>query len=193
MSQPIVESRVQPETQLRSRHLVVAGLLAALMASSAWIALPIGAVPITLQLFVVVLAALLLPPRWAAASMGVYLALGALGAPVFAGGRGGLGVLVGPTGGYLFGFLAGATLGAVVRCLLVRLDARDVVADSAGALTVVVVVYLLGWAQLALVTDSSLAEAFAVGVVPFIAFDVVKAAIAVGVASALRRVGVVAA
>lgn len=162
------------------------------MASSAWISLPIGTVPVTLQVFVVVLAALLLPPRWAAASMGVYLALGALGAPVFAGGRGGLGVLVGPTGGYLLGFLVGATLGAVVRSLLVRREVRDIVADAAGALTVVGVVYLLGWIQLAIVTGSSLGAAFAIGVLPFVVVDVIKAAIAVGVASTLRRVGVVA-
>ena len=113
MSEPTLESpSYRTDARDRSRHVVVAGLLAALLASAAWISLPVGTVPLTLQVFVVVLVALLLPPRWAAATIGVYLLLGALGAPVFASGRAGLGVLFGPTGGYLFGFLVGATLGA---------------------------------------------------------------------------------
>jgi len=178
-------------THGRTRGLVTAGLLAALLASAAWISFPIGTVPLTLQVFVVVLAALLLAPSWAVASVGVYLLLGALGAPVFAGGRGGLGVLFGPTGGYLFGFVVAAPIGALLRRLLVSAGVREVLAEGVAALAMIVVIYALGWAQLAVVTDSGVLEAFVVGVAPFVAFDVAKAAVAVVVASALRRAGTV--
>lgn len=192
MSEPVFESPSSFPTHVRtrSRYLAVAGLLVALLASAAWITLPIGTVPVTLQVFVVVLVALLLPTEWAAATIGVYLLLGTIGAPVFAGGRAGLGVLFGPTGGYLLGFLAGATLGAVCRHALTRLGAKDVIADSAAALVTVLVIYALGWVQLAFVTGSDLATSFAIGVVPFVLIDAAKAAVAVGVASGLRRVGV---
>jgi len=191
--EPVFEpSPVQGTTDAsKTRELVVGGLLAALLASSAWISFPIGAVPLTLQVFVVVLIALLLTPRRAAAAVGVYLLLGALGAPVFAGGRAGLGVLFGPTGGYLFGFLFGAMAGAFVRGLLVRAGIREVFAEGAAALTTVLVIYALGWAQLALVTDMGLLEAFAAGVLPFIVIDIAKAIAAIAVASTLRRAGVV--
>ncbi len=170
---------------------MVGGLLAALLASSAWISFPIGTVPLTLQVFVVVLIALLLTPGRAAAAVGVYLLLGALGAPVFAGGRAGLGVLFGPTGGYLFGFLFGAMLGALCRQVLVRAGVREVFAEAAAAAATVLVIYVLGWAQLALVTGMGPMAAFAAGVLPFVAVDIGKAVAAIAVASTLRRAGVV--
>ena len=190
LEQPPVSTR-STSSNSPTRQLVVGGLLAALLASSAWISFPIGTVPLTLQVFVVVLIGLLLPPGPAAMAVGVYLLLGALGAPVFAGGHGGLGVLFGPTGGYLFGFLAGATAGAFVRRLLVRRRVREVTADAAAALTTVAIIYALGWLQLALVTDMAPLQAFAVGVAPFLIFDVVKAVAAVGIAVTLRRTDVV--
>jgi biotin transport system substrate-specific component len=160
--------------------------VSALIAASAWIAIPVGAVPVTFQVFFVVLAALLLPPAWAAASMGAYLALGAIGLPVFSGGQGGLGVLAGPTGGYLFGFLAGAFLGSLVRRPLAG-RAPAVAADAVAAVTVVAVVYVFGVAQLAVVANLSTLQAVAAGVVPFIGADALKAAAAVAAASAIRR------
>ncbi|MDZ4063077.1 MAG: biotin transporter BioY, partial [Coriobacteriia bacterium] len=99
----------------RTHTIAVAALLAALLAASAWITIPIGAVPVTLQVFVVLLAGLVLSPGSAAAAVGVYLLLGTAGVPVFSGGTGGFGVLLGPTGGYLVGFFFAAPLISVVR------------------------------------------------------------------------------
>ncbi len=176
----------------RTRELVTAALLAALLAASAWIAVPLGGgVPLTFQTFIVVLAGLVLSPRAAGAAIGVYLLLGAAGVPVFAGVRGGLGVLAGPTGGYLWGFLAAAVIIAVLRRVFGRrtsLPLAEVLACGWGVLAI----YALGWAQLGLVTGMGPAEAFVAGVAPFIAIDAIKAAVALGVARALRRAGVVA-
>lgn len=175
-------------TGTRTRALVSAALLASLMAATSWLSaqLPTTVVPLTPQVFFVVLAALLLPAGWAGAGVATYVVLGAVGLPVFSAGRGGLGVLAGPTGGYLFGFIAGAMAGALVR-RAVEPRASQGLADAAGAVTAVVAAYALGTVQLALVANLSPAAAIAAGVVPFIALDAVKAAVAIGVASAVRR------
>src|SRR5210317_526205 len=87
------------------RMMVYASLLAALTAASALIIIPIGEVPVVLYNFFILMMGLLLGSRWGAASIAVYLLAGGLGLPVFAGGKGGIAILLGPTGGYLIGFL----------------------------------------------------------------------------------------
>jgi len=183
------ETATITERRSETRELVTGALIAALLAAAALISIPIGAVPLTLQVFVVVLAALLLRPVGAATAVGVYLLLGGVGVPVFAGMQGGLGVIFGPTGGYLVGFFVGAAAGSFVRTRLTRV--KPLAADIAAATTCIAVIYAFGWFQLHSVTGLSFREAFIAGVVPFILIDAAKAAVAVGVAGALRRAGVV--
>lgn len=180
-------SAKHPASGTKTRNLTTAALLAALLMASAWIAIPAGAVPVTLQVFLVVLAALLLDSLWAATAVGLYVALGAAGLPVFAGGKGGIGVVAGPTGGYLIGFLVGATVAAAVRRFLVDRGVRPAAADAAAAVLVVAVSYAIGTVQLAFVLDVGPAKAIALGVVPFIAADVAKGVAAIVVAKAVRR------
>lgn len=92
-----------------AREIAYLALFAALMALCAWITIPF-VVPFTMQVFAVLTAAGLLGVRRGTAAVGLYLALGAIGLPVFSGFRGGLGVLAGPTGGYLVGFLVTAVI-----------------------------------------------------------------------------------
>lgn len=173
-------------TYRRTLDLATAALIVSLIAVSAWITLPIGAVPVTLQVFFVVLAALLLPPGWAAASMITYVALGTAGLPVFSGAQGGLGVLAGPSGGYLTGFVVGATTGSIVRGVLAR-RVRPAVADAVAATVVVGIVYAVGAVQLAFVANLTPMQAFVAGVAPFLVGDAIKAAVAVGIAATVRR------
>ena len=170
-----------------ARAITTSALLAALLAASAVIAVPLGAVPFTLQTAVLVLIALTQRPGRAALTVGTYLVIGAVGVPVFSGLRGGLGVLAGPTGGYLFGFLLGAVAGAWVRERLAARIASRVAADALAALTVIVIVYALGWAQLALVTSMGAVPALIAGVAPFVIPDALKAATAVALAPVVRR------
>lgn len=88
------------------KGMVFAALFAALTAAVAWfkIPLPFTPVPITLQTLAVLLSGAMLGSYYGALSMMIYLALGALGLPVFAGGSSGIGALLGPTGGYLFSY-----------------------------------------------------------------------------------------
>lgn len=174
----------------RVRNIAVAGLFAALAAASALVSIPIGEVPITLQVFVVVLAGLLLSPLWAGAAMGVYVLAGLIGLPVFAGGTAGVAVLAGPTGGYLVGFIMGAALGSAIRVYLSSIRA-GVLSDAFGASATIIAIYLFGWLYLSVQTGMGLMQAAAVGVAPFIGVDALKAIGAVSVAAALRRAGVV--
>jgi biotin transport system substrate-specific component len=186
---PVPVTLPAPELS-RVRHLVAAALVAAFMSATGWIAIPFGPVPITLQLFGVLLAALLLSWEWAAAALAIYLVMGTAGIPVFSMGTAGLGVVLGPTGGYVIGFVLAAPTGAWLRQKLERRGAAQVVADVVCVVAVIAVVYLLGWVQLAAVTNMGLAQAFVVGVVPFIVPDAIKAAGAIAIATAVRRSGV---
>ena len=195
-------------TASRTSELVLSALVAALMVASAWISIPVGAVPVTLQVFVVVLAALLLSPAGAGAAMLVYLALGTAGVPAFSGGQAGVGVLAGPTGGYLYGFALGALIGSAVRGVIAGAQGRAVrrhggtrvaasarprlwttpsLADGLAALVVVVVVYTCGVLQLSIVAGLSLGQAVLAGAVPFLAADAMKAAAAAVIARSIRR------
>ena len=86
--------------------MVLCGLFAAMLAICAWLAIPAGDIAVTMQTFGVFLALGLLGGKWGTVSILIYLLLGAVGMPVFSGFQGGFGVLLGVTGGYLWGFLA---------------------------------------------------------------------------------------
>jgi len=176
-----------------TRDLVVAALLCALLAALAWvkIPLPFTPVPLTLQVFVVCLAALLLPPAEVAMTMGAYLLLGAAGVPVFSGGTGGVGVLLGPTGGYLIGFLVGAFLGSAARVGMLNLDRSQLASDVVAVTLTILGIYGIGWIQLMLVTGMSPVAALVAGVAPFIIGDIAKAVAAILVARLLRRTGLI--
>ena len=95
---------------MKVRNMARCALFAALLTVCAWIAVPLGDVAFTMQTFGVFLALGLLGGKWGTAAVFVYLLLGVAGAPVFSGFRGGIGVLMDATGGYLAGFLLCALL-----------------------------------------------------------------------------------
>jgi len=163
--------------RFRLRLLVLASLMAALMAAGAYIAVPIGPVPIVLQNFFVLLAGLMLGPTWGLASVLVYLFLGAVGLPVFAGGAGGAAHFAGPTGGYLLGYLPAVVVtGALSR------GAGSALAYAWAATLGALVVYAAGVPWLAVAAHLTPARAVAVGLLPFLPGDALKVALAVGVA-----------
>ena len=182
---PTGRQPARPTHYRRTLDLATAALVTALIAASAWITLPLGAVPVTLQVFFVVLAALLLPPGWAAASMLAYVVLGAAGLPVFSGAQGGLGVLAGPTGGYLIGFVAGATLGSVLRLALQASDGSGCRRHRGGSRHSRRLRARCGAARIRREPHRRTGPRRRRGAVP--PGDAVKAAVAVGVAAAVRR------
>lgn len=169
-------------TQLRMT--VYASLFAALVAVGAFISIPIGPVPIVLQNFFVLLAALLLGPRWGVAAMGVYLLAGICGLPVFAGGTAGIGRFMGPTGGYLLGYLPAV----FVTAWLSQKGGRRVWTDITAMICGSLIVYGCGVPWLKIVTGMPLAKAITVGMLPFLIGDALKIAAAVPVVKALRPI-----
>lgn len=93
--------------KIKVREMVLTSLFVGIIAVCSFISFPFPGtgVPITLQIFAVFLATLILGGKWGSVSVLVYLMIGALGAPVFAGFKGGIGSLLGVTGGYLIGFI----------------------------------------------------------------------------------------
>lgn len=170
------------DTAYSLRMMVYAALMAALIAVGAFIAIPVGPVPIVLQNLFVLLAAVLLGPKWAAVAVGVYLLAGACGLPVFAGGTGGLGRLVGPTGGYLVGFLAAAVVTGLLARWARRRTALEVLAMAVGALAI----YLPGVLWLQWTAGITPTQALAVGFYPFLPGDALKIAAAVPIVRAVR-------
>jgi biotin transport system substrate-specific component len=166
------------------RMIVYASLFAALTAVGAFLAIPIGPVPIVLQNMFVYLAGLLLGGRWGLASVGVYLLAGACGLPVFAGGLGGISRFIGPTGGYLIGYLPTVFLiGKMSQKANPRI-VSDVLAMICGTL----VLYACGVSWLKIVTGISPAKALALGMYPFLIGDALKIAAAAAIAKSLRPV-----
>jgi biotin transport system substrate-specific component len=156
--------------RLTTRELATAALFTAILAASAFVAIPAGAVPFTLQVYVVLLAGMVLGPRLGVLSVLAYLVLGLM-APVYAGGASGLGALFGPTGGYLLGFIGAALVSGLIAGTGERRLRRLLLAGLAG----LVPIYVLGTAWLALQLDLSTSAAVLTGVVPFVWLDVLKA------------------
>ena len=145
------------------------------LAAAAHVAIPLPGtpVPFTLQPLLVVLAGLWLAPRAAVASMVLYLAAGALGAPVWAPvGLPGAARLLGPTGGYLLAYPLAAWVVAVLARGTQRYP-RRLLATLAG----MAVIYIGGLAQLSVLTGS-IATSAMLGAAPFAALDVAKCLIA---------------
>ena len=145
--------------------------------------LPFTPVPITGQVLFVLLSGALLGRNWGALSMALYAALGAVGVPWFAGGRAGVDVLLGATGGYILGFVAAAYLIGYFTDTYV--SSRGIAPQLSLMFAGIGVVYALGALQLAYVAKLSLSEALAKGVLPFIPGDIVKALAAVAVTTAV--------
>ncbi|WP_163335876.1 biotin transporter BioY [Desulfopila sp. IMCC35008] len=162
---------------------VYSSLMAALIAVGAFIAVPVGPVPIVLQNLFVMLAALLLGRKWGLASIGLYLLAGICGLPVFSGGGAGLGHFFGPTGGYLIGYIPAAFVIGFVADKTGSLVFRAAALIAGAAL-----VYLFGVSWLKIATGMTLAKTMAVGMLPFLIGDAVKIVAALFISKALHPV-----
>ncbi len=171
-----------------SREIVFTALFAALIAVCGFISIPVPGtpIPIVLQNMLVVLTGLMLGPVWGVASTGLFLVAGALGLPVFSGGTGGIARLMGPTGGFLYGYaLATLVSGMIaqrpkygVRTPVLRL----VLATVLGF----VVMYIPGVIHFMRVMDKTISQTMTLCVIPYIPGDIVKMVVAILLSSKLR-------
>ncbi|MCG6533359.1 MAG: biotin transporter BioY [Syntrophales bacterium LBB04] len=165
------------------KGIVYASLFGALTAAGAFIVIPLPPVPITAQTFFLNVAAVLLGGSLGALSQFTYVMLGVVGIPVFAGGKAGIGVIFGPTGGYLLGFIiaafvtgkiAGAKKGAGIFWYILAM------------LVGMMIIYGLGTMQLALVAKLTFQKALAIGALPFIPGDIIKILLAAIISDKLK-------
>lgn len=156
-------------------NMTSCALMAALMCVLCPMSLPIGPIPISLSVFVILLTVYVLGTWRALVSYTVYLLLGAVGMPVFSGFQGGLAKLAGPTGGYLAGFW----LMILVAGIIMEKGKRNLLVTILGMLVGVAIDYAVGTAWFVFQTESTVVHALDVCVYPFIPFDVAKIVIAV--------------
>ena len=181
---------LKPYSRSRSQSSSLCGLFVALFIVSSWVSLSLGPIPFTLQTLAIMLALLLLNFDEVLISLFVYLLLGAVGLPVFSGMRGGLAMLLGPTGGFLWGFLLASAIALWVRAFLVRgsikSTAKQRYADAICLAVFMVVVYIAGCLQFVVVTHTDIISALALTVAPFIIIDIAKAIAAFLLARIIR-------
>ena len=159
--------------QAQTRQMAQCAMLTALLAVCSQISIPLPMVPINLALFAVYLGAFLLDRRYALLSVGLYLMLGAVGLPVFAGFQGGPAALFGKTGGYLLGYLCTAAVVTVMRPWADTFVKRCLIC-ALGLLGC----YVPGTLWFMLVTQLSLPVSLGYCVYPFLPGDAVKIALA---------------
>jgi biotin transport system substrate-specific component len=165
-----------------------AALVAALTGAFAFVSfpnpVPAAGVPVTLQVLGVFLAGIFLGPVWGGASMVLYLAAGAVGAPIFSGGSAGIGALFGSTAGYLWSYpLAAFLIGVLVHGGLELGSPRETgLPRLVGAMVAgTALIYAMGVAGLMVVLGLGPVEAFVAGAASFIPAEAFKIAAAVGI------------
>ena len=164
-------------------RIVLIALFAALVAAGAFIKIPLVPAPMTLQTLFMLIASATLPPLMALSSIIVYLLLGTIGLPIFTSG-GGLGAMLGPTGGYLVGMIPAVIAGAISIKLLPASHIRISVLISSVISTIFV--YAVGIPWLSAKMEIPFAAALASGLIPFIAGDILKIIITSAVAPVVR-------
>jgi biotin transport system substrate-specific component len=165
-------------------NIVLSSLFAILTGIGAFIAIPIGPVPITMQTLFTYLAGGILGSKWGALSQVIYVILGLIGIPFFAGGKAGIGVLVGPTGGYLIGFVVGAY---VMGWLIEFRQSLSFMWILFSMVIGTLVIYTLGIIQLSLWLKIGLEKAILIGVLPFIVGDSLKILLATYITIKIRK------
>jgi biotin transport system substrate-specific component len=175
MTSTVITQRAFPRSGVVSVLLVVAAAALTALAAQWHIYLPFTPVPISGQTFAVLLTGAALGWKLGAAGQILYIAAGALGAPVFTEGSSGRDVITGATGGYIIGFVFAAGLvGWMAEHRQDRTFATMFTAFVVGS----TVIYVFGVAGLMIATGWDLSEAVEKGVVPFLLGDLIKAAAA---------------
>lgn len=170
--------------RLSTRRVAQLAVMVALLVIGAYISIPFRPVPITFQSAFVVLTPLLFGST-AYVAVVAYLLLGLVGLPVFAGGTSGMVALSGPTGGFLGGFLLASI---VVGIIAERWHSDSWWHDLALAEGSLVLIYVPGvlWMWHVLLLQGNTAKAALAGLVPILALDIVKVAVAAAIARPLR-------
>ena len=178
----------QSTTRNKTYDMVYIAIFAVLMAICSWISIPLT-VPITLQTFAVFLAAGVLGGKRGTVAVLIYILLGAVGIPVFSGFSGGIGILLGNTGGYIIGFL----FSALAMWLFEKMFGRKIWVLAVSMVVGLLICYAFGtvWFMVVYAKSSGavgLATVLGWCVIPFIIPDLVKIALALSLSKQLSKI-----
>jgi len=165
--------------------MTLISLFAALTAVGAFISIPLYPVPLTLQTLFTLLAGMTLGSVLGATSQIIYVLLGVIGLPVFSSFAAGAGVLFGPTGGYLFGFIIAPY---IIGKMIELKKEKNIFYYMLAGLSGTAIIYILGVAQLSLVANIGAKKALTVGMFPFLPGDILKIIAASFIASKLKPI-----
>ncbi|MEG2354049.1 MAG: biotin transporter BioY [Clostridium sp.] len=168
--------------KLSTKDIVMSGLFAAITAVLAQIIIPFPGVPFTMQVFAVTLAGVILGPKIGFLSQFIYVLVGAIGMPVFAGFGGGLSVIAGPTGGFIITFPIMALL---VGYVSYKFKGKAYIMIS--MVIAITVNYIVGAGQYSLVANIGFIEAITVTCLPFVFADLIKVTCATIVGITIRK------
>lgn len=150
------------------------GIFAAIICALSFINFPLGAVPVTLATLGIMVAGAVLPPLEAVMSTITYVLIGLIGIPVFSGGSGGIGVLLGPTGGYIWSYPILALLISLNSCFCYKSAKSRIMMEFVLSTLGMIICYALGTTQYMLVSNTPFIASLFVCVIPFIPIDIIK-------------------
>ena len=185
----IKENKKEIRTENRNKShqavldMVYTAMFAAVICICSIVSVDIGTVPVTLQTFAICIAAAILGWKRGTVSVLVYVLLGAVGLPVFAGLKGGIQILTGPTGGYIIGFIFTAVIVGSAAEIFDRKLIPLVISMALGIL----VCYAVGTPWFMYVTKMDFALSLGFCVTPFIPFDAIKIVLATVIVNRLNK------
>lgn len=172
---------------IKTIDMIYIALGAAILAVCAWISIPVGQIPVTLQTMGVCLIAGLFKTKRGLMSIVIYILIGIIGVPVFSGFKSGIGVLAGPTGGYIVGFIFTAL---IVGIFSEKFNAK-IWALAVSMVLGIAVCYAFGsaWFYVYMLSKNAVSLSYILGlcVVPYIVPDLVKIAVACLLVNRLRK------
>ncbi len=166
---------------MKIRKFILCALFAAIICVGAPISIPIGTMPVTLGLFCVALTAFCLNARESIVATMLYILIGMAGFPVFAGFRGGIGVIFSPTGGFLMSYVLICPIFSKVKCVKTK------AAKAALLLTAILMCYACGTVWYMFFAKVEFVAALTVCVLPFFVFDIIKICVAFKTADVIRK------
>ncbi|NLL00969.1 MAG: biotin transporter BioY [Clostridiales bacterium] len=180
--------------QLSTKKLILTSMFTAIICVMSQITIPIQPIPFSLSLLAIFLTGMLLEPKYAFFASLAYILLGAFGLPVFAGLKGGLHTLTGMTGGFIMAYPLMTLTTSIFNRLSRRIKARSIsrnicriAISSFGMILSLAICYSIGTLWFSYVSGSTIGYSLTVCVLPFIAFDLLKVALAVGFGSILSK------
>lgn len=171
----------------RLLDMMECAVFAAILCLMSPIAVFVGPIPVTLQMFAVLFAAVVLGAKKSVIVVVVYILLGFFGLPVFSGGKAGAGVLLGPTGGYIVACIPAAFVMGLLCSNKIKNTEIKLAAGMVAGLISVFICYLFGTLWYAYVSEIDFKHALSVCVLPFVPFDLIKIVFAVVFGRIIKR------